>query len=250
MDNWPATSSTAAVLVRLLGAGLLLVAGTLLAWFLDRASASLAARGGLDDFAARSGVSDALARLGVRRPVSRGLGRLVFWPVFCLAVGMTCDVLGLHTSAWTAQRIAVFVPRLFVALALIGGGVALAAQVRLALSRGVAGWESSGIPAVAHHGIVAIALLAALEQLGVYLGLIHEAVLIALASLGLAGALSCGLGGREVMAGVVCGYLLRQRLQAGDHVRISGHTGTVREVGLVATVIETEEGGMMNRHSI
>ena len=46
------------------------------------------------------------------------------------------------------------------------------------------------------------------------------------------------------------GYYVRQRLQAGDQVKVAGFEGTVRDIGPVATVIETEEEGMMKRHSI
>jgi len=34
------------------------------------------------------------------------------------------------------------------------------------------------------------------------------------------------------------------------HITVGLMEGTVREVGPVATVIETEEGGLLNRHSI
>lgn len=59
-----------------------------------------------------------------------------------------------------------------------------------------------------------------------------------------------GLGGKEVMGGILAGYYTRQRLHAGDHVHVCGMEGTVREVGPVATVIETDEDGLLNRHSV
>ena len=37
---------------------------------------------------------------------------------------------------------------------------------------------------------------------------------------------------------------------AGDHVTIGNLEGTVREVGPVATIVETEEDGLLNRRSI
>ena len=52
------------------------------------------------------------------------------------------------------------------------------------------------------------------------------------------------------MGGILAGYYTRQRLHAGDHVHVCGMEGTVREVGPVATVIETEEHGLLNRHSV
>ena len=62
--------------------------------------------------------------------------------------------------------------------------------------------------------------------------------------------LAFGLGGRDVMAGILAGYYLRQRLQAGDQVTVGGMEGTVREVGPVATIVETDEDGLLNRHSV
>jgi small-conductance mechanosensitive channel len=52
------------------------------------------------------------------------------------------------------------------------------------------------------------------------------------------------------MAGILAGYYVRQRLQAGDQVSVAGFEGTVREVGPVATIVETKENGLVSRHSI
>ena len=52
------------------------------------------------------------------------------------------------------------------------------------------------------------------------------------------------------MAGILAGYYLRQRLQAGDRVTVGSLEGVVREVGPVATILETDEEGMSQRRSI
>ena len=76
------------------------------------------------------------------------------------------------------------------------------------------------------------------------------AILIVFAGLALGFGLALGLGGRDTMAGILAGYYVRQRLQAGDHVTVGNLEGTVREVGPVATIVETEEDGLLNRRSI
>ena len=38
--------------------------------------------------------------------------------------------------------------------------------------------------------------------------------------------------------------------KSGDQVSVAGLEGTVREVGPVATIIETDEHGLLNRHSV
>jgi small-conductance mechanosensitive channel len=62
--------------------------------------------------------------------------------------------------------------------------------------------------------------------------------------------LAVGLGGKEVAGGILAGYYTRQRLHAGDMVTVAGFEGTVREVGPVATIIETREDGLTSRHSV
>lgn len=52
------------------------------------------------------------------------------------------------------------------------------------------------------------------------------------------------------MAGILAGYYVRQRMHTGDRVQVGGYEGVVREVGPVATIIETNEAGLMYRHSI
>ena len=80
--------------------------------------------------------------------------------------------------------------------------------------------------------------------------MLNYAILIVLGGLALGFGLALGLGGRDVMAGILAGYYLRQRLAAGDEVDVAGMQGTVREVGPVATIIETDEHGLLNRHSV
>jgi len=63
-------------------------------------------------------------------------------------------------------------------------------------------------------------------------------------------ALAFGLGGRDMMSGMLSGYYVRQRIQTGDAVTVGTLQGTVREVGPVATVIETRENGLVHRHSV
>jgi small-conductance mechanosensitive channel len=82
------------------------------------------------------------------------------------------------------------------------------------------------------------------------LQLLENMILIAFGALAIGFALAFGLGGRDVIGGILAGYYVRQRLQSGDHVSVGALEGTVREVGPVATVIETDEDGYINRRSI
>jgi small-conductance mechanosensitive channel len=101
-----------------------------------------------------------------------------------------------------------------------------------------------------YYVVALMTFIGAFDQLQIEIGLLKEMILIAFAAVALGFGLAFGLGGREVMAGILAGYYTRQRLQAGDHVTVAGMEGIVREVGPVATVIETAEHGLVNRHSV
>ena len=54
-------------------------------------------------------------------------------------------------------------------------------------------------------------------------------ILIAFGALAIGFGLAFGLGGRDVMGGILAGYYIRQRLAAGDTVSVAGFEGTVRD---------------------
>jgi len=101
-----------------------------------------------------------------------------------------------------------------------------------------------------YYVMALLVFMAALTQLGMQLELLEKLILIGFSALALGFGLAFGLGGRDVMSGILSGYYLRQRLQSGDHVTVGHLEGTVREVGPTATIIETEEHGLLNRHSV
>jgi len=82
------------------------------------------------------------------------------------------------------------------------------------------------------------------------LELLNQLILITFGGLAIGFALAFGLGGRDVMAGILSGYYVRQRFAAGDHITVGDMEGTVRDVGAVSTTVETEDGGVMHRHSV
>jgi len=109
---------------------------------------------------------------------------------------------------------------------------------------------ASSLANACYYVLALLTFIAAFNQLGIAFALFDNLIKIGFAGLALGFGLSFGLGGRDVMAGILAGYYLRQRLQAGDRVNIAGLEGVVREVGPVATVIETDEMGVHDRHTV
>ena len=146
-----------------------------------------------------------------------------------------------------------YIPNLLVATVVVVVGLLVASFLRGVIATSA---DRLGVTYAEHlanacyYVLALLTFIAAFNQLGIEFALLDNLILIACGGLALGFGLAFGLGGRDVMAGILAGYYLRQRLSAGDHVEVAGMEGTVREVGPVATIIETDEDGLLNRHTV
>jgi small-conductance mechanosensitive channel len=238
---------------KVVGMVLVLVVGYLVARLLDKFVTALAHSLGLETAAERSGLTASMRQAGIQRSVPWILGRLVFWLSMCVFVSAAFNILGLETVSSAMETIVAYIPHVLVATVVIVVGLLVATFLRgvIATSADRVGITYADNLANACYYVIALmTFIGAFDQLGIQFGLLKELILIAFAAVALGFGLAFGLGGREVMGGILAGYYTRQRLQTGDHVTVAGMSGTVREVGTTATVIETDEGGLINRHSV
>jgi small-conductance mechanosensitive channel len=230
-----------------------LVVGYILARLAARAITLLCEKIGLQVAAERSGLADSMHHMGIRRNVPAIVGTIVFWLLMCVFLMAGFNILNLDRLSLAMAEVVNYIPKLLVATVVVVVGL-LAAS----LFRGVVATSTDrvGISYAEHlangcyYVLAGLTFYAALNVLGMQFALLEKLILIGFAGLALGFGLSFGLGGRDVMAGILAGYYVRQRMQSGDHVSVAGMEGTVREVGPVATIIETDEEGLLNRHSI
>jgi hypothetical protein len=171
----------------------------------------------------------------------------------CVFVTAAFNILGLQTVSAAMERIVAYIPNLLVATVVVVVGLLVASFLRgvVATSADRVGINyAENLANGVYYVLALMTFIGAFDQLNIEFGLLKEMILIAFGGLALGFGLAFGLGGREVMGGILAGYYTRQRLHTGDRVHVAGMEGTVREVGPVATVIETEEDGLLNRHSV
>ncbi len=184
------------------------------------------------------------------RPI---VGTIVFWLLMCVFVMAAFNILDLNALTVAMGVVAAYIPNLLVATVVVVVGLLVASFLRgiVATSADRLGVSyAEHLANACYYALAVLTFIAAFKQLHIELGPVDNLILIAFGGVALAFGLSFGLGGREVMAGILAGYYLRQRLSAGDHVQVAGLEGTVREVGPVATIVETDEGGLINRHTV
>ncbi len=230
-----------------------LVIGYVIAKLVARVIVLLSEKLGLQIAAERSGLADSMAHTNIGRNVPAIIGTIVFWLMMCVFIMAAFTILGLDPVSQAMSKVVDYIPHLLAAAVVVVIGLLAASFLRGVVATSA---DRVGLPFAeplangCYYALVILTMIAVCRQLEISLGLVEHLILIAAGGLAVGFGLAFGLGGRDVMAGILAGYYIRQRLHSGDHVSVGTMEGTVREVGPVATVIETDEDGLLNRHSI
>ncbi len=128
------------------------------------------------------------------------LGILVYWLVIVAALILACNTLGLTYVTDLLSRIALFVPRVMLAVIIIAFGAYFALFIDGTVSvygRNVGFDEAGLLGRLARYAVLFFVVLIALDQLGIAGDIIRLSFLISLAGIVLALALAFGLGGQR-----------------------------------------------------
>ena len=230
-----------------------LVIGYIVARLLARGADALGQRIGLDGAAERSGLAASMKKVGIERGLSAIVAQLVFWLLMCVFVVAAFNLLNLPSLSAATQKLVDYIPKLMAATTVVLIGLLIASFLRgvIATAADRIGISyADRLASGAYYILSLMTFIAAFEQLEIQFALLNQLILIAFGAMALGIGLSVGLGGRDVAGGIMSGYYVRQRMQSGDSVSVAGIDGVIREVGPVATVIETTVDGLTQRHSV
>jgi small-conductance mechanosensitive channel len=238
----------AALAPNLMGALILLLAGYVLGRVASAVVRRVLARLGMDELARRSGLQSLLQQWGMQRDISSLLGSLAFAFVMLAFAISAADSLGLAAAGQAVTQVMLFLPKFVAAVVVLVLGLMaaswLASMVRRAATN--AGVEyAPTLERLTMGALAAVVVLMAVEQLDIRILLLHEILSIALAAIGVAVALSLGLGTRGLAAEIVAGVYVRDLLKEGDRIEWNGIHATVREVGTIKTTLALEDGRLL-----
>jgi len=188
----------------LIGALILVIIGWWLGSVLGRVVEGLLNRVGFEHAMDRTGVTGFISRTGAgTMRTSHVIGEIVKWFVRLIFLELAAQALHLTAVTTLLNGIVLWIPNLVVALIIVLLGFVLAQFVgrvlRSTLSR--SGMRNGDIMAtIAEYGIIGLAVVTALNQIGVattIITILFGGIVLALA---LAAGLAFGLGGRETAA--------------------------------------------------
>jgi len=148
-------------------------------------------RAGIDGFLKDGGISVGMTEI---------LAALVYWLVVLAALVMGFNLLGLAYITDLLMRVLLFVPKVMVAVLILGFGAYFARFVGNSVTvycRNIRLQDAEALGALSRYAILIFVVLIALDQVHIGGDIVRQTFLIVLAGVVFALALAFGLGGRE-----------------------------------------------------
>ncbi len=208
----------------------------------------------LDQLAERAGIRTILNGLGVKSPLPELFAQIVFFFLILSFATAAVRLMGLVAVAELLESVLRFIPKAISAALLIIFGSMLArflGNTISAVAESVNINYGNALGKIIEYTIVTFAAVLAISTLGVDTTLLTSSLTIIVAAVGLAIALTFGLGSREAAKNVIAGYYVRLRLRSGQKVTINQYSGVVRSTAGAYTVLEVAgESGQLDSISV
>ncbi len=173
------------------------------------------------------------------------VGMLVFWVIFLGFAAAAVEMAGLPVVTELIGRLAAYVPSLIAAAALLLVGIVIARSAKTAVTRAARNariTQSSALGSVVYGLIVVIAIVVALEQLGVNGRVLELTIAVTVGSALAAVALAFGFGAQGSVANMIAARYAAKLCRVGQSIRIDGVEGIVMEIVPTAVILETMDG--------
>jgi hypothetical protein len=159
-----------------------------------------------DVLAEKSGVEAFLKRGNLDISLTGALSNLVYWILILVVLVSVSNSLGLQMVADLFNKVVLYIPNVIVAILVLVFGSILARfanRVSFAYFNKIGVEGALTLSALCEYAVLIFVLFVALEQLQIGTQLLTAAFQVGFGAIGLALAISFGLGGREWAAGVI-----------------------------------------------
>ncbi|CCQ10212.1 cmpX protein [Pseudoalteromonas luteoviolacea B = ATCC 29581] len=210
---------------------------------------STLARMNFDKLTDSIGLNEWLSKRSPHLSPSYIVATLVSTFIFLLFVVAALDALGLTLFTRLIDTIVLYLPKVLAAFAILVVGLSVA---QLTFKGTQLAAKNSGIDygrsiAELSRGIVIVITLSlAVTQLEVDVSLLNIIICVVVACIGLAAAISLGIGTRGISSEIVAGVYLREMFESGDVIEFEGVTGSLMVIGNTNCQIITKSGKIVS----
>ncbi|WP_236559791.1 mechanosensitive ion channel family protein [Colwellia sp. 20A7] len=199
---------------------------------------------GFNTFLDKLGLDDLLKKMEVSVTGSQIVSSLIsifFLLIFLLAA---LDIVGLTVLSGLIDTLVLFLPKLLASLAVLSCGFFVAQivfnGVKIAAKNTGVDYGRS-VAEVCRGIIIVITISLSITQLDIDVSLLNNIMTVVIASVGLAAAISLGIGTKSMAQEIVAGVYLREMYQVGDNIEVKDIKGTLASIGSVASKVMGED---------
>jgi hypothetical protein len=198
----------------IIGAGIILLAGYILAKFVQKGVSRLLKRLGLNDLLRKAGVQGAVDSAAAHYNPARIIAHLAFWIVMFTTMLFAANALGIDSLAPVVQELVGYVPSVIAAIVIVILGIVLGDFVGgliMASTHSLHGGPT--LARAGKAGVVVLAVFMSLQELGVATNIVTTAFAILFGAVALAASLSFGLGNRELAGEITRAWYNRYKAE-------------------------------------
>jgi hypothetical protein len=198
----------------IVGAGIILLAGYILAKLVQKGVSRLLKRLGLNDLLRKAGVQGAVDSAAAHFNPSRIVAHLAFWIVMFTAMLIAANALGIDSLGPVVTELVGYVPSVIAAIVIIILGIVLGDFVGgliMASTHSLHGGPT--LARAGKAGVIVLSVFMSLQELGVATNIVTTAFAILFGAVALAAALSFGLGNRDLAGEITRSWYNRYRAE-------------------------------------
>ena len=178
----------------------------LVGWIIARIAKSIVTKllqlAKVDKLAERGGIDEILKKGDVRTPLSSLLGNLVYWILIIIVVVLGINALGFPMPADLVSRLALFIPRLIIALLVFVFGIfcatVLSGIVKASAST-IGIKQAESLARLTRVGVIIFVAVIALQQIGITPTFLAVTFNIFFGAICFGFALALGLGAKDIV---------------------------------------------------
>ena len=241
-------SKVAGILPNLFAAVTIMIVGYFIAKFIGFVLSKLLKKVGFDRLSSQVGIISTLERAGIKLSPSEIVGALGFWIIILTFLVTATESLGLPRILSTIDDVVLYLPKVIAASIIFVIGLFLANFLRDIVRSGA---EGLGVRyakplATAAYAIMFVVIISlSINQLEIGTDLMNSVISILIAAVGVALALSLGLGTRGMSANLIAGYYARDLFCVGARVDMETCDGVIENIGSVKATIRCDDGSKM-----
>ncbi len=219
--------------------------GWLSAVIIKKITAKLLRMLGFDVFAEKFGITSFLQRGGIARKPSSITGLILFWVILLNSFIMASDLMRIGFTVELIQTVFIYIPRLGAFIIILALGVALGrfadrliykASLLAKIPFSFLAGKSAG------YMVIALALLLALDYMGVPRSLSLQLSIIIISVIPVLIITALFTGGRELIANIAAAKYISREFETGDDISSEHFSGRISSMDLFAVKLKDPGG--------